>query len=139
MVEYYFMFNCYPCDVLTSCMLVISHIPYIEDCSKLSIVQEIGRGSFGVVYLAKWRGTIVAAKQILIPPGQCAEALKEVQTLRYVKICFVLPLVLCMLPSFLNYTGKFSTRTSCPSWASKQKRTRCPSLPTLFKVPICTC
>ena len=59
-------------------------------------MQEIGRGSFGIVYLACWRGTVVAAKQIPGPSGQCGEALKEVQALRYVTL-FTLPTMLYLI------------------------------------------
>lgn len=59
-------------------------------------MREIGRGSFGIVYLACWRGTVVAAKQIPVPSRQCGEALKEVQALRYVAL-FTLPTMLYLI------------------------------------------
>ena len=105
-------------------------------------MREIGRGSFGVVYLAYWRGTVVAAKQIPVPSGQCGEALKEVQALRYIVLCLPkLPpiLFLIVLTVLLgSHAGKFSTQISFPSWVSMWGRIMYPSSPILFKVPVCT-
>ena len=47
----------------------------ITDPKELTLIKVIGQGSFGVVHLASWRGSLVAAK--VIPVSQ-AELRKDV-------------------------------------------------------------
>ncbi len=41
---------------------------YVTDPRELTLIKVIGQGSFGVVHLASWRGSLVAAK--VIPVSQ---------------------------------------------------------------------
>ena len=52
-----------------------------SDGNELMIISEIGRGNYGVVSKALWRGVVVAAKVI---PG--ASSLKEANILRLVGV-----------------------------------------------------
>ena len=42
-------------------------IKYSADPCNLRLLEIIGRGTYGVVHKAVWRGSIVAAKQITTP------------------------------------------------------------------------
>ena len=63
MVEYY--------SKMSSC----TYSKLITDPKELTLIKVIGQGSFGVVHLASWRGSLVAAK--VIPVSQ-AELQKDV-------------------------------------------------------------
>ena len=52
------------------------------DCTDLHLFKEIGRGSFGVVHMGIWRGTVVAVKVIHIHAGQSSKVLKEAAVMR---------------------------------------------------------
>ena len=39
---------------------------HVANISELEIIEQVGQGSYGRVYKAAWRGTIVAAKDIPI-------------------------------------------------------------------------
>ena len=52
---------------------------HTTDPKKLTLLNVIGSGTFGTVYRACWRGTIVAAKVI---PLQCEVTSKEVELLK---------------------------------------------------------
>lgn len=51
----------------------------------MRLIEEVGRGNFGVVYSAIWRGTIVAAK--ILPGGQgLSETVsKEIAVYKYIR------------------------------------------------------
>jgi len=46
------------------------------DCTDLHLFKEIGRGSFGVVHMGIWRGTVVAVKVIHIHAGQSIKSIE---------------------------------------------------------------
>lgn len=52
------------------------------DPNKLHLGELIGQGSFGRVFVASWRGTLVAAKVIPIQ----ISSLPEIEVLRYVTV-----------------------------------------------------
>ena len=55
----------------------------IAEPSKIRLMNVIGSGTFGVVYRATWRGSIVAAKVLNIPSTAREDAiLKEIQTIK---------------------------------------------------------
>jgi predicted Ser/Thr protein kinase len=49
----------------------VYQVPSVPDyeipISELEFKRPIGKGAFGEIYVAKWRGTTVAAKTILAP------------------------------------------------------------------------
>ena len=50
----------------------------------LDCVEEIGRGTYGVVHKALWRGTVVAAKVLCTPTTAHEEdIIKEIESFRY--------------------------------------------------------
>lgn len=51
--------------------------------SGLTLIDEIGRGSYGVVHKALWRGSVVAAKVLSIPTYTSAQSARnEAEILR---------------------------------------------------------
>ena len=51
----------------------------------MKLLEVVGGGTFGVVYKAVWRGTIVAAKHINVPTGSESGVMKEIEMCRYMR------------------------------------------------------
>ena len=47
------------------------------------LLQLIGRGTYGSVYKAAWRGSLVAAKVIPISQSDKTVVMKEIETVQY--------------------------------------------------------
>ena len=54
------------------------------DIHEMKLLNVIGQGSFGTVYKAFWKGTIVAAKVIPMPATSHERAQTEIDMCRYV-------------------------------------------------------
>ncbi len=73
--------------------VVLSDLPphWVVQFSELELVKKLGRGSFGVVYQAKWRKRDCALKQLLsttMTTEQILEFKKEAYIMMYVyNIC----------------------------------------------------
>ena len=61
------------------------------------LLTEIGRGSFGTVYKAIWRGGIAAAK--ILPFQAGSSILKEIELMRYLHVCLKVAGLSCKLCS----------------------------------------
>ena len=48
------------------------------------LIREIGRGGYGVVHLAVWRSSVVAAKVLSVSCTSASSAMREVEILKYV-------------------------------------------------------
>lgn len=53
---------------------------YHSHTGKLQMLQVIGQGTYGTVYKAVWRGTMVAVKVI---PGSFGVIQREIEAIRY--------------------------------------------------------
>ena len=56
----------------------------LDTYKKPKLEEVIGEGTFGTVYRAVWRGTVVAAKVINIPAGSESTVQKEIAMCKYV-------------------------------------------------------
>lgn len=68
-------------------ILVLTDISYPSCLSSggsgLTLIDEIGRGSYGVVHRAIWRGSVVAAKVLSVPTCTSAQSARnEAEILR---------------------------------------------------------
>jgi hypothetical protein len=69
---------------------------HIIDYSELNLQRELGRGSFGVVWSAEWRGSTVAVKEVLGEGGKTAlvsEVAKMQDLRRHENICNFIAIV----------------------------------------------
>ena len=55
------------CELKASLPPKFGKFKYSADPCNLSLLEIIGRGTYGVIHKAVWRGSIVAAKQITTP------------------------------------------------------------------------
>lgn len=71
---------------------------YIGSCldETPKLIREIGRGGYSVVYLAVWRGSIAAAKVLMVPSTSASSAMKEAEIFKYYII------ILCLTNYRLN-------------------------------------
>lgn len=51
---------------------------FTTDSTKLKLIEVIGRGSFGIVHMASWRGSLVAAKVIGMSPMDVGKIEREI-------------------------------------------------------------
>ena len=54
------------------------------DPNTLELLEVVGRGSFGTVHVAAWRGFLVAAKVIPMQFSETAVIASEIDILKYV-------------------------------------------------------
>lgn len=52
------------------------------DPSRLKLIEVVGQGSFGVVHMASWRGSLVAAKVLCMGPVDIKLVEKEIEILK---------------------------------------------------------
>ena len=67
----------------SGCMLKISVHIHAEG-NRLQLLEVIGRGSFGTVHVAAWRGSLIAAKVVPVQVSEAAPLAAEIDILRYV-------------------------------------------------------
>lgn len=48
----------------------------------IRLMDVIGRGTYGVVHMAVWRGCVVAAKVIATPATATEQAMKEIEAFK---------------------------------------------------------
>lgn len=66
------------------------YLANINDCvDSLHLMKVIGRGTYGIVHQAIWRGSIVAAKVMPIPAPGHPEVTKEIEICRYIIIIWL--------------------------------------------------
>ena len=54
------------------------------DLDYVKFIEEIGRGTYGVVHKAVWRGSVVAAKVLCTPTiAHEEDIIKEIESFRY--------------------------------------------------------
>ena len=84
----------------------------------LTLIEEIGRGSYGLVHKAVWRGTIVAAKVINIS-SSTQSALNEFKVLRY-SLAVILSLIISgqcnLIIYFMHYLVVYTIQILCQLW-----------------------
>ena len=51
----------------------------VDDTTELKLLQVIGQGSFGTVYSAAWRGSVIAAKVIPVHMAKAASVTREIE------------------------------------------------------------
>ena len=74
---------------------------YIDHTAGLELLNVIGKGSFGTVYSACWRGTIIAAKVLPFTSSEAQSLVREIKMLQYVHPVHVLILMcvhVCLYP-----------------------------------------
>lgn len=52
------------------------------DPARLKLIEVIGQGTFGIVHMASWRGSLVAAKVISLSPKDVGVVEREVEILK---------------------------------------------------------
>ena len=84
----------------------------------LTLIEEIRRGSYGLVHKGLWRGTIVAAKVINIS-SSTQSALNEFKVLRY-SLTIILSLIIsrqCNLIIYsMHYLVVYTIQILCQLW-----------------------
>ena len=54
----------------------------VDDTTELKLLEVIGQGSFGTVYSAAWRGSVIAAKVIPVHMAEAASVAREIEIVR---------------------------------------------------------
>jgi predicted Ser/Thr protein kinase len=85
--DYLFVELSIPSGTIKSNFSLISTSQYSQiSFNELVIGKELGEGSFGRVYLGKWRSAFVALK--FCQTGKIDEFMKEMNLMTYLEICF---------------------------------------------------